>query len=1039
MSCTKYVRHMFAGFAILVLFSAVASAQSTISGQVKDTSGAVMAGVKVEAASPVLIEGSRGATTDGEGRYAIVDVRPGTYTMTFTMSGFSTVKQQAEVPSNVTVPVDATMQVGAVGQTVEVQAQVATVDVENVAHPDTLSRSDMDDLPSARNMQSIGSYVPGVHLNLPDVGGSQQTEQAYMAVHGNPAWRDVYLLDGMRINTTLVDGEIQIYVDNALIQESTYQTTNVGAEVQGGGVYTNLIPKDGGNDFHGALFLGYVPNAFVSSDITPELIARGVTGQSRVTKLEDFDGSIGGPIIKDKLWFLVSGRKQLSWLQSAGSFYLNGTPGVEKTFIYTGAARLTYQINPKNKLAVMWTRDWKTKVTDVVTDAGGYSDIQPNVASLQRYPVMYYIMQARWTGTLTPKLLVEAGFSYTKLDYDINYHTGVLQPEDTDAFYADAEELDVGKLTRQVSGGINTYSKYERYVIGGNGAYVTGSHNFRFGITDDWGPVYVNYVNDGDAYYEYLNGVPLQILAYNTPVYEKPYMKADTGIYGIDTWHFKRLAITGGLRWEYYSGEIQKQTAPAGRFVPARSFPEEDCSTIKGMGCFKDWLPRLGAVYDLFGNHKTALKAGIGKYNTPITSGILANFNPMILASETIQWLNRPTTACETTTSGGIGAAWAGTIPGCIPAGTTFGTGNIGPNPNPSFGVAPNISLDPNYHREYQWQYSLGVQHEISRGLTLNFNWIRVSDYQQTLVTNYAVPPSAWTPFSITNPLNNTPITVYNLQPAYFGLTPALHQTNAPQSLASNSYTGFETSLTGHLPHGIFAVFGWTLEKQTDKTCDEPANVLGTALNDPNSLRFCDQTGGLYQNLGAISGVPYRNGFKLQSNIPIKYGFQFAASLYSNPVFNGSFSTNMGAGGSLTSPGALLAYGGQSLGYKMVNWSISPSTTYPLNCNCPNPGGKVDPGLTQGSEVIELVAPGQRFTPRLNQFDITLRKIFHIKERYTLTGEGQVFNLFNSSTVLTESQSLGSTITPFIQGGPGGQPSVIQYGREVRLNLVFKF
>src|SRR5262249_29106065 len=157
-------------------------------------------------------------------------------------------------PANVTVPVDGTMQVGAVGQTVEVQAQVATVDVENVAHPQTLSRSDMDALPTARNVQSIGSYVPGVHLNQPDVGGSQQIEQTYLSAHGQPATRDIYLLDGMRVNTMQNDGLIQIYVDNALIQESTYQTSNVGAEVQGGGVYTNLIPKDGGNDFHGQLF-----------------------------------------------------------------------------------------------------------------------------------------------------------------------------------------------------------------------------------------------------------------------------------------------------------------------------------------------------------------------------------------------------------------------------------------------------------------------------------------------------------------------------------------------------------------------------------------------------------------------------------------------------------------------------------------------------------------------------------------------------------------------------------------------------------------
>jgi hypothetical protein len=326
------------------------------------------------------------------------------------------------------------------------------------------------------------------------------------------------------------------------------------------------------------------------------------------------------------------------------------------------------------------------------------------------------------------------------------------------------------------------------------------------------------------------------------------------------------------------------------------------------------------------------------------------------------------------------------------------------------------------------------------RGVTLNFGWNRTSDYQQIFANNSAVPLSAWTPFQITNPLNGAPITVYNLQPSYFGLVPNLHQTNSPQSLRANSYNGFETSATARLRHGIFVAGGWTLEKQTDKACDESANTGGNALNDPNTLRFCDQSGGLYQNLGPISGIPYRNEFKLQTNIPIKYGIEVSASLYSDPVFSTNFASTF-SGNSLAlagvSPLALL--GGNVGGFKQVNWSIGPSTKYPANCDCPNPGGLVDPGLAQGAETIQLVAPGSRFTPRLNQFDLGFRKVFHIREKYTLMGEAQIFNLFNVSTVLTESYTLGSSIAPFVGGGPGGTPSVIENARMLRLNLQFKF
>src|ERR1700694_1553774 len=169
---TKSLNYVFAALTMLALFSSMASAQSTISGIVRDTTGDVMTGVKVEAASDALIERSRTVTTAGDGRYTIVDVRPGVYTMTFTLQGFSTIKQQVTVPANVPVQVDAEMKGDSVGETVNVESTIATVDVENVAHPQVLSRADMDAIPSARNMQSLGSYVPAVHLNTPDVAGS---------------------------------------------------------------------------------------------------------------------------------------------------------------------------------------------------------------------------------------------------------------------------------------------------------------------------------------------------------------------------------------------------------------------------------------------------------------------------------------------------------------------------------------------------------------------------------------------------------------------------------------------------------------------------------------------------------------------------------------------------------------------------------------------------------------------------------------------------------------------------------------------------
>ena len=300
-----------AGLIAFAFLPSFASAQSTIAGIAKDSSGGVMAGVSVEASSEALIEKSRAVKTDGEGRYAIVDVRPGSYTVTFAMQGFSPVKQQVEVVANITVTIDAVLNPSSAGETVTVEAVIPTVDIQNVAHPEVFSRSDMDAIPSARNMQSlVASLVPGVRTwYAQNAGGSMQTQQPYATTHGNQSWHDTYLLDGLLINSTQFDGQTQTYIDNAIVQEATYQTGNITAEVEGGGVYVNLVPKDGGNQFHLNAFLGFVPTSFVGTNVTAAETARGLLGESRVNDIQDFDGSLGGPILKNRLWFLLAGRK----------------------------------------------------------------------------------------------------------------------------------------------------------------------------------------------------------------------------------------------------------------------------------------------------------------------------------------------------------------------------------------------------------------------------------------------------------------------------------------------------------------------------------------------------------------------------------------------------------------------------------------------------------------------------------------------------------------------------------------------------------
>jgi Carboxypeptidase regulatory-like domain len=1075
-----------------------ARAQSTISGVVKDASGAVVPQASVIASSDVLIERARAVTTNNEGRYTIVDLRPGTYVVTASAPGFDTVKQTIEVPANVTVPVDASLKIGNVGEIVSVEARVATVDVENAAHPVTLSRQEMDDLPTGRYMQSIASYVPGAHLNLPDIGGSQQIEQNYISIHGSGSVHDTYMLDGMLVNTTYADGQIQQYIDNAAIQESTYQSSNVTAEASGGGMFTNLIPRDGGNQYHVSIFAGGSGGSafWQANNLDAKTNARGLSGQDKTIKIEDFDGSFGGPMIKDKLWFLLTGREQVTYTQAGASVYPNGAPGIQDGHLYEGSLRLTYQLNPKNKFSAFLLRNWKYKGHEIL-DGGqlGFIPADPSVAATQRnkWP-MYYILQTRWTGTLTPKLLVQAGVSISHLDYNDLYQDGITQAPGTNAFFADTTQTDLGTLRRYVAGVGNTYYQTTRNSYSGTVTYVTGSHQIKAGAEFSNGRNDNSLILNGDGVENFLNGVPVSFTAVNSPYSIHTHLAADLGLFGMDTWRFKRFAITAGVRFEYLAARIDPENEPAGRFAPARTVSQIDCSTIMGLGCWKDWTPRLGIVYDGFGNHKTAVKAGFGKYNSQYSTSFTGPFNPLAQQTQSVTWNTNTNPAlgpvlnpaipgqnCVPVTIAGIIAPNPNCYPvgGFAPQGTLTANippGQLGPSSNPTFGStgsSTGVNLDPNFHRDYNYQYTAGIQQELRRGITLNFGWFRRSSYQSFfLVNENGIPASSWAPFNIVNPLDGTPITVFNLSPSFTALPKAsLFQTNGPQSLVRNTYTGYEVQVVGRLAHGLFGSFGYTIDRQLDRACAENVSV-SKPLGDPNTLRYCDTFGdsSLTYNeiniasLGRVS-PPWAQAFTAQGTIPIHWGFVGSFSFLSNQ-YQGGFIGSAGSGTlnngyqprtiSIASKTSSV-YPNGSVG---VAAGLAPGTT----CATAGPtvGCPIDPGFNalQGSEAINLVAPGQVRTPRLNQLDLSLKRTFRFREKYVLEPTIQVFNLLNTNAAVTQSTSItasaaagtpgvapfltpqqcaNSTVGSFASCGLGGAVTTITNPRLLRLALLFRF
>src|SRR5213080_3827366 len=292
----------------LIALPTLAAAQSQFTGQVKDESGGVLPGVTVEAASPALIEKSKSVVTDSNGRYTIVDLRQGTYKITFSLAGFSTVvRDGVELPANFVSTINAEMKVGALEETITVSGQTRLVDVTQASRTQVITRDIMDALPTSRNIQSIGNLVPGVRMGNPDIGGTQQTEQTRPRVHGIAANNTVNYIDGMNVNSQEVS-QSQAYGNDALNAEVTVVTAAQPAEIQSGGMRTNTIPKDGGNVSSGAVFLGGSDGNWQSKNINSYLKSQNITSANGISHIQNFNGSLGGPLRKDRLWFFLAAR-----------------------------------------------------------------------------------------------------------------------------------------------------------------------------------------------------------------------------------------------------------------------------------------------------------------------------------------------------------------------------------------------------------------------------------------------------------------------------------------------------------------------------------------------------------------------------------------------------------------------------------------------------------------------------------------------------------------------------------------------------------
>jgi hypothetical protein len=699
-----------------------------------------MPGVTVEASSDVLIEKVKSAITDGDGNYRIADLRPGTYTVTFTLTGFRTFRRDGlQLPSEFTATLNAELGVGQLEETITVTGASPVVDVTSAAKTAVLDREAIDLIPTGRSIQGMGQLVLGVSLNLPDTGGARAMQQTYMSTHGMSTANNTVMVDGQMVNGLQGDGAIQSYFNDAMNSEVSYQTAGIGAETSSGGVRLNMIPREGGNRWNGDFKIASRPGTWQSSNLTERHEAKGLDAGNAIDRIIDYTVAMGGPIKRDKLWIFGSTRYFSVNNFIANTFFDDGSQGIDDQYIFNGMARLTWQASPRNKISAYFDEVHKYRGHDM------QANYDPETAATVWNSPAYHTTSIKWTSPLTSSVFLEAGFSNNTEYYTNEYQEGIEKPRGSAEWFGNAarNELDLGGYTQ--AGPTNTTESPVAFYWNAAVTWVKGDHTFKAGVNNRQGTFKHSREANADLILQYRSSstgvrwtVPDSVLIRNTPLFYGERLNRDLGFYIQDSWRLNRLTANVGLRWETLNAKVLAGNSGAGRWVPERTFDE-----IVDVPSWNDFAPRMALVYDLFGNGQTAIKYSLNRYNQSRTTGIAANYNPLLNQTATRPWrdvngngMADATMRCQGYPSAACEIDFAG-----LPA---------------NYGIAA-LNEYGNYPRTWNLESGLELQHELFPGMSVGAAWWKGSFYNLTTTINQAWTTADYTEQTWYNPITGQP------------------------------------------------------------------------------------------------------------------------------------------------------------------------------------------------------------------------------------------------------------------------------------------
>ena len=837
------------------------------------------------------------------------------------------------------------------------------VDIARVVSRRVVSAELIETLPTARDFWAFDAIIPGMQrsaYNRPhpqDVGGLSG-QRARVSIHGGRPIDMNQQINGMPYSIPNMGGVTAYTPSPVEVAEFSYELGANGLDTATGGVHMNVIPKQGGNVFSGLFHADFTNNDLQSDNVTDELRARGLQTGNEMQRLWDMNLGVGGPIMRDKLWFFGSVRywgfndrvpDQFYELDRHDSVYEPdlSRPAIEHTWDEQAGLRVTWQATPRNKFTFFASDQHRCQCNWRVSASRA-----PEAAGRQRNPKIQ-LGQFTWTAPISNRVLVEFGATVMIFQLVLvpqpgfRTETAAFQGEDTQLGPDDVSitELSTGLNFRAYSGGYHVQDPRNQNNYRGAVSYITGSHALKTGFTLMRGHEHRPRQHLGDMNFYFRNGVPSRVQIF-APDEITQDLNAALGVYAQDQWTVtQRLTLDLGLRFDYLNASIPEQNLAANRFLGPRSFP-----AVKGAPSWTDLSPRVGIAYDLFGTGRTALKASWSSYLDGNQMSVTGRLNPV---NATVKNARR---------------SWSD-LNGDFRPDCDFLDPDrnleCGPISNRNFGgLVIGTTFDDALRRGFgnrgsNWEATVGVQHEVMPGLGLNVAYYRRSYGNFTVTDNLEVTGADFDPFCITAPTDarlpggggNEICGLYDVTPAKFGLVDefvSLSENFTDFGPISEVYDGVDVTVNGRLPRGITVGGGLNTGRTVEENC--------VAVDSPE-VRFCKVSPSFLVDI---------KGF---ASVALPWDVEVAATLQNRPGPEITASFVESNANIVTSLGRNLASG--------------------------------------GTKRVALIEPGTEYEKRFTQLDIRLAKNLRVGGM-RFKGIIDFYNALNNSGVLLVNNQFGS-------------------------------